>query len=382
MRTGVTAIVPCSGNVFDERVMAGAFVLNGAGEVAGLTQAVEWGLIETPILVTNTMSVGQVSDAAVKYMINRYPGIGEFYDVIIPVVGECDDSYLNDAKGRHVTDTHVFEAINTATPGPVAEGTVGAGTGMNAFDFNAGIGTSSRVLPAQHGGFTVGVLVQANLGVRRNLSVMGAPVGEELIDFHLPKRHVEGSIIAVVATNAPLLSNQLSRLAKRAALGIGRVGSYASHTSGEIVVAFSTANRVARGTRKMTTQLEVLFDHRMDPLYEAVIEATEEAILNSLCMASTIDGINGVVSHALRLDRIVEILNRYNRPPRPGAMPPPPTPPEELATAKRRPDVLPGTLPHPRGMPITKGGALKPEPVERTGEMAAKSSRPEKDEKK
>ena len=363
VRTGVTAVLPSSANIFDERVIAGAFVLNGAGEVAGLTQAVEWGLIETPILLTNTMSVGQVSDAAVKYMINKYPGIGEFYDVIIPVVGECDDSYLNDAKGRHVTDTHVFEAINTATVGGVAEGAVGAGTGMNAYDFKSGIGTSSRVLPGNLGGFTVGVLVLSNLGVRRNLTVIGVPVGEELIEYHLPKRHVEGSIIVVVATNAPLLSNQLTRLAKRAALGIGRTGSFASHTSGEIIVAFSTANKVPRGSRKLTTTVDVLLDHRMDPIYEAVIEATEEAILNSLCMAQTMDGINGVRSHALPLDRVVDILRRYNRPTRAGAVAPPPTPPEEVATAKKRPDVLPGTLPHPRGTPITKEGVLKPEPV-------------------
>lgn len=365
VRTGVTAVLPSPVNIFDERVLAGSFVLNGAGEVAGLTQASEWGLIETPILLTNTMSVGQVSDAVVKYMINKYPGIGEFYDVIIPVVGECDDSYLNDAKGRHVTDTHVFEAINTAAGGPVAEGVVGAGVGMNAYDFKSGIGTSSRMLPASLGGFTVGVLVLANLGVRRNLLVTGVPVGEELIEFHLPRRHVEGSIIVVVATNAPLFPGQLNRIAKRAALGIGRTGSFASHTSGEIVIAFSTANRVPRGSRKMTTRIEVLLDNRMDPLYEAVIEATEEAILNSLCMATTLDGINGVRSYALPLDRLVELMKKYGRNPRPGAVAPPPTPAEELATAKKRPDVLPGTLPHPRGTPITKEGTLKPEPIPR-----------------
>lgn len=363
VRTGVTAILPSLANVFEERVLAGAFVLNGAGELAGLTQAVEWGLIETPIMLTNTMAVGTVADGVVKYMINKYPGIGEFYDVIIPVVGECDDSYLNDAKGRHVTDTHVFEAIHRAASGPVTEGVVGAGTGMNAYDFKAGIGTSSRVLPPSLGGFTIGVLVLANLGVRRNLLVNGVPMGEELIDFHLPKRHVEGSIIVVVATNAPLLPSQLTRLAKRAALGIGRTGSYASHTSGEIVVAFSTANKVPRESPHLTTRLEVLLDHRMDPLYEATIEATEESILNSMCMATTTDGINGVVSYALPLDRMVEILRKYNRHPRPGAIAPPPTPPEEIATAKRRPDVLPGTLPHPRATTITREGTLKPDPI-------------------
>ena len=362
VRTGVTAILPNSGNVFDERSICGAYVLNGAGEVAGLTQAVEWGLIETPILLTNTMSVGVVSDAVVKYMIKKYPGIGEFYDVVIPVVGECDDSYLNDAKGRHVTDAHVFEAIRSASQGVVAEGVVGAGTGMNAYDFKAGIGTSSRVLPAREGGYTVGVLVLANLGVRRNLSVIGVPVGEELAEYHLPKRHVEGSIITVVATDAPLLSNQLTRLAKRAALGIGRTGSHAGHTSGEIVISFSTANKVPRSSRKLTTRIEALFDHRMDPLYEAVIEATEESIYNSMCMAGTTDGINGVVSYGLPLDKLVDLLKAYNRQPRPGSAPPPPTRPEELATAKERPDVLPGTQPHPRGAPLTREGTLREPP--------------------
>lgn len=375
VRTGVTAILPNLGNVFDERALCGAFVLNGAGEVAGLTQAVEWGLIETPILLTNTMSVGVVSDAVVKYMINKYPGIGEFYDVVIPVVGECDDSYLNDAKGRHVTDTHVFEAIGSAVAGPVQEGAVGAGTGMNAYDFKAGIGTSSRVLPAREGGYTVGVLVLANLGVRRNLSVIGVPVGEELAEYHLPKRHVEGSIITVVATDAPLLSNQLTRLAKRAGLGIGRTGSFASHTSGEIVIAFSTANKVPRSSRKLTTRIDVMFDHRMDPLYEATIEATEEAIYNSMCMASTVDGINGVVSYGLPLDKMVELLKKYNRHPRAGATPPPPTPQDELATSKQRPDVLPGTLPHPRGAPLTKEGTLAQPP--RPGPVTEKFSKAE-----
>lgn len=362
VRTGVTAILPNAGNVFEERSICGAYVLNGAGEVAGLTQAVEWGLVETPILLTNTMSVGVVSDAVVKYMINKYPGIGEFYDVVIPVVGECDDSYLNDAKGRHVTDQHVFDAINKAEAGPVVEGAVGAGAGMNAYDFKAGIGTSSRVLPAREGGYTIGVLVLANLGVRRNLSMMGVPVGEELAEYHLPKRHVEGSIIAVVATDAPLLSHQLTRIAKRAALGIGRTGSYASHTSGEIVISFSTANKVPRSSRKLTTRVDVLFDHRMDPLYEACIEATEEAIYNSMCQANTMSGINGVVSYGLPLDKLVEIMRRYNRHPRPGAMAPPPTAPEELATSKQRPDVLPGTQPHPRGAPLTKEGTLAEPP--------------------
>ncbi len=245
VRTGVTAILPNEANIFMERLAGGAFVLNGAGEVSGLTQLVEWGLLETPILLTNTMSVGAVSDAVARYMVQKHPGIGEEHDVIIPVVGECDDSWLNDISGNHVKEKHVREAIESAKSGMVPEGAVGGGTGMITCDFKAGIGTSSRKLPEVFGGYTLGVLVMSNFGKMHNLRVAGMPVGELLAEKlrGLPRReHSYGSIIAVVATDAPLLPHQLSRLCKRVALGIGRVGSYAAHGSGEIVVGFSTAN--------------------------------------------------------------------------------------------------------------------------------------------
>src|SRR3982075_3527180 len=251
VRTGVTAILPDQGNIFMERMTGGGFVLNGAGEVSGLTQVMEWGLIETPILLTNTISVGAVSDGVARYMIDRYPGIGDEHDVIIPVVGECDDSWLNDIAGRHVKNEHVLEAIRTASDGPVAEGGVGGGTGMITCDFKAGIGTSSRKLPEVHGGYTLGVLVMSNFGKMHNLRVGGLPVGEVLAQKFrdLPKReHSQGSIIAILATDAPLLSHQVSRLCKRVSLGIGRVGSFAAHGSGEIIVGFSTANRIPRRT--------------------------------------------------------------------------------------------------------------------------------------
>src|SRR6266498_3620476 len=180
IRTGVTAILPNPANVFEERVVGGGFILNGAGEVSGLTQLMEWGLIETPIFLTNTLSVGAVSDAAVKWMVEKFPGIGGEHDVIIPLVGECDDSWLNDIAGRHVKEQHVYEAISTASDGPVAEGNVGGGTGMITCDFKAGIGTSSRKLPEALGGYTVGVLVMSNFGVMRQLRVGGLPVGEVL----------------------------------------------------------------------------------------------------------------------------------------------------------------------------------------------------------
>ncbi len=307
VRTGVTAILPNKGNIFMERLAGGGFVLNGAGEVSGMTQVLEWGLIETPILLTNTMSVGAVSDAVARYMVERYPGIGDEHDVIIPVVGECDDSWLNDISGRHVKAEHVLEAIHSASSGPVAEGSVGGGTGMITCDFKSGIGTSSRKLPEVFGGYTIGVLVMSNFGKMHNLRVAGLPVGELLAEKlrHVPRRtHSYGSIIAVVATDAPLLSHQINRLCKRVALGIGRVGSYAAHGSGEIVVGFSTANVIPRRTRKMVYKMKILLDQRMDPLYEAVIEATEEAILNSMCMATAMTGINDNHVPALPLDEI------------------------------------------------------------------------------
>ncbi len=314
VRTGVTAILPNPTNVFEERVVGGGFILNGAGEVSGLTQLLEWGLIETPIFLTNTLSVGAVSDAAVKWMVERFPGIGGEHDVIIPLVGECDDSWLNDVAGRHVHEEHVAEALRTASDGTVPEGSVGGGTGMITCDFKAGIGTSSRKLPESLGGYTVGVLVMSNFGVMRQLRVGGLPVGEVLEAKYreIPRRGQSyGSIIAVVATDAPLISHQLNRLAKRAALGVGRVGSTAMHGSGEIVLAFSTANQVPRETRKMVYRMKILLDPRLDPLYEAVIEATEEAILNSLCMSRDMEGANGNVCKALPLADVKELAGKW-----------------------------------------------------------------------
>ncbi len=317
VRTGVTAVLPHD-DIFYNRVIAGSFVLNGAGEVSGLTQVAEWGLLETPILLTNTLAVGKVSDAAVKWMTRRFPGIGTDYDVIIPLVGECDDSWLNDTVGRHVRSEHVYRAIEQATSGPVAEGSVGAGTGMITCDFKSGIGTSSRRVPVGPDGvagtYTLGILVQSNFGVMRSLRVDGVPVGEILeSESSAGNRRLKnaGSIIVVVATDAPLLSSQLVRLCKRAALGIGRVGSFAAHGSGEILVGFSTANKVPRVTSRMTAAIEVLLDDACDGLYEAIVECTEEAIINSLCMADEMRGPTGHVAPALPLDRLTKILTNH-----------------------------------------------------------------------
>jgi D-aminopeptidase len=313
VRTGVTCVVPAD-DVFLARLVGGAFVLNGAGEVAGLTQLAEWGLLETPILLTNTLSTGKVSDAAVKWITRRHPGIGSEEDVIIPVVGECDDSFLNDAVGRHIRSKHVYEAIESAKPGPVVEGSVGAGTGMICCDFKAGIGTASRQVPGVEAPWTIGVLVLCNFGVISSLRVDGVPVGRILEpEYSKVPRRVDnyGSIIVVIGTDAPLNTSQIGRVCKRSALGIGRVGSYAAHGSGEIILGFSTANRVPRVGTELTHKMTVLYDRALGPFYEAVIEATEEAILNSLCMADDMTGQGGNFAPGLPLDRVAELLGQY-----------------------------------------------------------------------
>src|SRR3954451_5426329 len=327
VRTCVTAILPNEKNIFEQRVTGGGFVLNGAGEVSGLTQLMEWGLVETPIFLTNTLSVGAVSDAAVQWMVEQFPGIGDEHDVLIPPVGECDDSWLNDVAGRHVKAENVREALETAGSGPVAEGSVGGGTGMISCDFKAGIGTSSRKLAPALGGYTVGVLVMNNFGHMRDLRVSGLPIGPLLEPSygHLQKRVASyGSIIAVVATDAPLNSHQLGRVSKRVALGIGRAGSIAAHGSGEMILAFSTANKIPRTTRKMIYHMKLLLDQRLNPLYEAAIEATEEAILNSLCAAREMEGVNHNFAPALPLDEVKDIVQRLALKARPRPSPPPP----------------------------------------------------------
>jgi D-aminopeptidase len=314
-RTGVTAIRPNEGNIFMNRLVGGSFVLNGAGEVSGLTQVAEWGQIESPILLTNTLSVGTVSEATVRYLIRKYPGIGSEHDVVIPLVGECDDSYLNDIAAHHVQEKHVIEALNNASGGPVEEGCVGGGTGMVTCDFKAGIGTSSRKLSAEQGSYTVGALVMSNFGHLRDLKMAGLPIGDLLSPYyaHLPKRTKSyGSIIVIIGTDAPCSSRQLNRLSKRAALGIGRVGSFAAHGSGEIVLSFSTANTIPRISEKLVYNMKMLVDNAMNPLYAAVVEATEEAILNSICMANEMEGINGNVVPALPLPLVKEIITKYN----------------------------------------------------------------------
>ncbi|MEQ8821895.1 MAG: P1 family peptidase [Sumerlaeia bacterium] len=314
IRTGVTAIVPASGDVFHRRLVAGGFVLNGVGEMSGLTQAMEWGWLESPILLTNSLSVGRVHAGVVNHFMRQYPELGKHTDVMLPIVGECDDSWLNDARIGLNASQDASRAIEAATPGPVAQGSVGAGTGMTTFDFAGGIGTSSRVVSTSQGHYTLGVLVMSNFGLMPNLTVDGRVVGRKLDPLFDVERRTNsyGSVIAVIATDAPLLSSQLSRVAKRAALGLGRVGSHAASTSGEILIAFSAANRLPRVPEKAGKLLSVDFipDQGINGLYEGVIEATEEAVLNAIFCSNGMTGRSGRVCPALPQDRVLEFLSQ------------------------------------------------------------------------
>ena len=312
VRTGVTAILPHGGDVWREKVPAATWVMNGTGEMTGSIWIETQGALEVPILLTNTMNIGKVMDGVVAYMLKKYPDIGIGDDVVAPTVAECDDSSLNDSRGRHVSVEDTVRAIESAREGPVEEGAVGAGTGMISYEFKGGIGTASRVLPAADGGWTVGVLVNANMGRRRELTVAGVPVGREITNL-MPLEAVDGSIIIVVATDAPLDHLKLRRLASKASLGLARTGTISSHGSGDIFLAFSTGNRVPHYAKPLTYTLKVVPDSHLNPLFEATEEATEEAILNSLAMATTTVGRDGNTAFALPLDRLVAIMKKYGR---------------------------------------------------------------------
>ena len=315
VRTGVTVILP-NNNIFNQKLVANSFVLNGAGELSGLIQVNEWGLLETPIALTNTMSVGKVSEGVVKWMSQRFERIWNQRQVVIPVVGECDDSFLNDSIGLHVKQEHVFEAINNARSGKVEEGAVGAGTGMICCDFKSGIGSASRLISIGSLRYTVGMLVLSNFGNMEELRVDGYPVGKMMAPLQGNyKRRTDsyGSIIAVLATDLPVSPSQLGRLCKRAALGIGRVGSYASHGSGEIIIGFSTANTFKHGNRIPNNQHNILTDDFINPAYQAVIEATEEAILNALTCSSDMTGMDDHFVPAINLERLGEILRGFKK---------------------------------------------------------------------
>jgi D-aminopeptidase len=317
IRTGVTAVLPHAGNLYREKVPGGIFVGNGFGKLAGSTQVGEMGEIETPILLTSTTSVPRVADATISYML-ALPGNEDVLS-INPVVGETNDGYLNDIRGRHISPEDIFAAIKNAKSGPVEEGAVGAGTGTVAFGWKGGIGTASRRIPAGLGGYTVGVLVQTNFG--GVLTIAGAPVGQELGSYYLRKElqeansvkdKADGSCMMVIATDAPLDSRNLTRLAARAWVGMGRTGSSASNGRGDYAIAFSTAPqvRIRMNDKSLTRKVEVLTNDAMSPLFEAVIEATEEAIYNSLFKATTMTG-NGHTVEALPIEKSKKILRAH-----------------------------------------------------------------------
>jgi L-aminopeptidase/D-esterase-like protein len=327
VRTGVTVVHPRGGSA--DPVFGAWFTLNGNGEMTGTTWLEESGILEGPVAITNTHSVGVVRDAILKWQVSR-PGLQPWG---LPVVAETYDGGLNDINGFHVTDTHVFQALDSASGGRVAEGNVGGGTGMVCHQFKGGIGTASRVLAAPDGGFTVGVLVQCNYGGRSALRVAGVPVGEEIADI-LPcttrpsgsqgERPCtdprgnqgadvdQGSIIVIVATDAPLLPHQLKRVATRISLGVGRMGGLGANSSGDIFLAFSTANAKSGSAADRVT-VEMLANARLNPLFQATVQATEEAILNALLAAETMEGGDGLRVYALPHDRLMAAMKKYGR---------------------------------------------------------------------
>ncbi len=313
VRTGVTAILPHDGNVFQEKVPAAVYVGNGFGKMTGLSQIRELGNLETPIVLTNTLSVPVAAEALLEYTLDL-PG-NERVRSVNPVVGETNDGYLNDIRGRHVQVSDVLEAIRRAHGGPVEEGVTGAGTGTVCFGFKGGIGTASRVVPEEYGGYTVGVLVQTNFG--GNLRVAGVPVGELLGQYYLHDKLAatpDGSCMIVVATDAPLSSRNLQRLAKRAMLGLGNTGGISSNGSGDYVIAFSTAPevRIPYRSKNIYREEKVLRNDSMSPLFMAVEEATEEAILNSLFTAHTVSGYKGHTVEALPVKKVLKIMREYH----------------------------------------------------------------------
>ncbi|MBA3769693.1 MAG: P1 family peptidase [Blastocatellia bacterium] len=315
IRTGVTAIFPL-GKDYAQPVFAGWHTLNGNGEMTGTTWIEESGGFGGPVVITNTHSVGVVRDAVIEWGTKRSTRKGYSGDYSLPVVSETWDGFLNDINGFHVKREHVFAALDAAKSGPVAEGNVGGGTGMMAHQFKGGTGTSSRVLTENQGGYTVGVLVQANYGGRSQLRVAGAPVGREILDL-MPSEGApsadSGSIIVVIATDAPLLPHQLRRIVKRASLGIGLMGGIGGNSSGDIFVAFSTANKEAAAKLDGVAKLEMLPNGRINAVFAAVVQATEEAIVNALVAAETMKGVNGNTAYAIPHDRLRAALKKYNR---------------------------------------------------------------------
>ena len=312
VRTGVTVILPHGGDLFKEKVPAAVYVTNGFGKLVGTTQIEELGTIETPIALTNTLSTFLVANALIDYMISVSGPLRS----VNPVVGETNDSGLNDIQGRHVNSGHLFEAIKNASGGPVREGSIGAGTGTRALGFKGGIGTASRVLPKSLGGYRIGILVQTNFGGL--LTIDGVPVGKEMGKNPFKKElsiEDEGSCMIVAATDAPLSPRNLKRMAKRTAHAFGRVGAYSSNGSGDYTIAFSTAQdvrRIARDRDQLEFELREVYNRHMSPFFQAVVEATEEAIVNSLFKATTVKSRYGR-SEEIPIEETIQILKKYGR---------------------------------------------------------------------
>jgi D-aminopeptidase len=327
VRTGVTAVLPRK-DIWFNAVFGATHTLNGDGEMTGVHWIRDLETIAHPILITNTASVGSAHEAAMAYMNERHPGRDWGF---LPIVAETWDGRLNDIRGLHVKRQHVFEALDAARAGPVAEGNVGGGTGMIAYAFKGGIGTSSRKLTEAEGGYMVGVLVQANFGSRDQLVVDGVPVGREMVKEALPEVKTEGqrnldhegSVIVIVATDAPLSSRQLERLARRASLGLARTGTSSGNTSGDIFLAFSTANVIPQQDPPKVLDAKLLSTDEVNPIFRAVVEATEESVINALMKAETMTGINGNTIHALPYDRLASVMAKYGR----SLRPPPPAAP-------------------------------------------------------
>lgn len=307
IRTGVTAILPHDGNLFAEPVVGAVHIINGYGKAVGLAQLMELGRIETPILLTNTLNVGIVEDAVTQYMIEINPQAGITKTTPNPIVAECHDGYLNDAQGRHVRQSHVLEAIQKAST-MVEEGCVGVGTGMMAYGYKSGVGTASRVLPEKQGGYYVGCLAVPNCGRKGDLILNGTPIkkllSQSLSSIDDSHRVEGGSIIVIIATNAPLSSRQLGRMARRAVIGIGRTGSVVSHGSGDFVIAFSTAYRELDEPSKVTVKRTQLRERLLTAYFGATVEITEEAIVNALCMATKMKGRDNHVGEPLPVGEV------------------------------------------------------------------------------
>ena len=310
IRTGVTAILPHDGNIYQEKVPAAIYIGNGYGKLAGYSQVKELGNLETPIVLTNTLSVSTAMNALISHTLQQEGN--EDVRSVNAVVGETNDGYLNDIRGRHITEQNVLDALKTASTGPVTEGNVGAGTGTICFGWKGGIGTSSRLIPASLGGYTVGVLVQTNFG--GVLQISGHPVGKELGRYYLKKdidSQADGSCMIVVMTDAPVQARNLERMAKRAMMGLARTGGIASNGSGDYVIAVSTSELVRiNSDQTKTREIEELKNSAMSPLFMATIEATEEAILNSLFAAKTMKGRNGHTIEALPIKKVLELIKK------------------------------------------------------------------------